>query len=143
MKAEKFYEKYGTKTMLVALPESIEDIIIVTSPNTVSKFKAQFGEKSQVSKGLKPITYVVQSDDMAGTYGALHSAKPYLKKDFIVLNGDDIIDAESIEELMQDNINKLKKDWERKIVLPEIKKAFEDRNKFVNEQAGNFPNKFL
>ena len=90
--------------ILNALPESIEDIIIVTSPNTASKFKDQFGEQFQASKGTKPIIYTVQSDDMAGTYGALHSAKPHLKKDFIVLNGDDIIDTESIEELMQHDL---------------------------------------
>lgn len=87
-----------------ALPESIEDIIIVTSPNTVSKFKAQFGDQFQTSKGLRPIAYAIQSNEMAGTYGALHSAKPYLKKEFIVLNGDDIIDTESLEELIRHDL---------------------------------------
>jgi len=48
-----------------------------------------------------------------------------------------------IEELMESNRKKLKKDWERKIVLPEVKKAFEARYKMVNEQAGDFPKKYF
>ncbi len=49
----------------------------------------------------------------------------------------------SIPELMQANMDKLKKDWERKIVLPEVKKAFEARHKKMLEQAGDFPENFL
>ncbi len=51
--------------------------------------------------------------------------------------------AKPIDDLMQSNRDKLKKDWARKIVLPEVKKAFEERNKFVNEQSGNFPDKYF
>jgi hypothetical protein len=47
------------------------------------------------------------------------------------------------EQFTQSNREKLKKDWDRKVVLPEIKKAFEARHHFVWEQAGNFPEKFL
>jgi HD superfamily phosphodiesterase len=39
--------------------------------------------------------------------------------------------------------DKMKKDWERKIVLPEVKEAFKNRYKFMQEMIGNFPDKFL
>ncbi len=47
------------------------------------------------------------------------------------------------EELMQENIRKAMKDWNQKIVLPEVKKAFEKRHKFLLEQCGKFPSKYL
>jgi len=47
------------------------------------------------------------------------------------------------QQLIKDNIQKSTIDWEKKIVLPEIKKAFEQRHNFLLEQAGNFPEKFL
>ena len=48
-----------------------------------------------------------------------------------------------LKELMLSNINKALKDWNRKIVLPEVKKAFEIRHKLLLEQNGQFPSKFL
>lgn len=51
--------------------------------------------------------------------------------------------GKNFEELMADNIEKALKDWNKKIVLPEIKKAFEMRHKFLLEQSGEFPEKFL
>jgi len=47
------------------------------------------------------------------------------------------------EVLMDDNREKLLKDWKRKIVIPEVKKSFENRYDFLLEQCGNFPEKFL
>ncbi|KKQ98539.1 MAG: hypothetical protein UT24_C0009G0039 [Candidatus Woesebacteria bacterium GW2011_GWB1_39_12] len=49
----------------------------------------------------------------------------------------------TFEELMEDNKGKALKDWNRKIVLPEVKKAFENRNRFVMENSGDFPEKYL
>jgi hypothetical protein len=49
----------------------------------------------------------------------------------------------TFEELMQDNRYKADKDWNRKIVLPEARKAFESRYKYACEEAGDLPAKFL
>ncbi|MFA6383192.1 MAG: HD domain-containing protein [Parcubacteria group bacterium] len=49
----------------------------------------------------------------------------------------------TFEELMEDNIKKAKKDWERKIVLPEVKIAFQERYNLSLERAGLLPEKYL
>lgn len=50
----------------------------------------------------------------------------------------------SFEELMQDNVRKIEKDWKRKIVIPEIGKAFEGRYFFLREQSAfELPAKFF
>lgn len=51
--------------------------------------------------------------------------------------------GKGVEELMDGNRHKAKKDWERKIVLPEVKETFKERNKFVLESSGVFPEKYL
>ena len=47
------------------------------------------------------------------------------------------------EELMASNQAKTMKDWDRKMVLPEVRKAFETRHRVMLEQAGDFPERFL
>ena len=47
------------------------------------------------------------------------------------------------EELMSDNRFKLGKDWNRKIVLPEARKAFENRHKIMLEETGEIPDHFI
>lgn len=47
------------------------------------------------------------------------------------------------EELMRDNVKKAMNDWNRKIVLPEVRKAFEQRHKYLLEESGKFPEKFI
>jgi hypothetical protein len=47
------------------------------------------------------------------------------------------------EELMQENLKKARKDWQHKIVLPEARQAFEARHRFLCEQSGELPDKFL
>ncbi len=48
-----------------------------------------------------------------------------------------------IEEMMADNLEKLKRDWERKIVIPELKKSFEGRYNYLLELRGIYPDKFI
>lgn len=49
----------------------------------------------------------------------------------------------TFEQLMEGNLRKAKKDWEYKIVLPEARAAFELRHRFLCEQSGELPEKFL
>jgi hypothetical protein len=47
------------------------------------------------------------------------------------------------ERLTQDNAAKAIKDWQRKIVLPEVKEAFKGRYNFLLEQCGIFPENYI
>lgn len=47
------------------------------------------------------------------------------------------------QELMQSDINKTMKDWDRKMVLPEVRQAFEARHLQILENAGQLPEHFL
>jgi hypothetical protein len=49
----------------------------------------------------------------------------------------------TVEELLQRNIAKLNKDWERKITIPEVKEKFQARYNFIKEQSGLLPDSFL
>ncbi|HEX7963392.1 MAG TPA: HD domain-containing protein [Candidatus Saccharimonadales bacterium] len=53
-------------------------------------------------------------------------------------NGD-----KSFEELMAGNIRKAKKDWERKVVLPEAREAFERYFDATFVQNGELPDRFV
>ena len=46
-------------------------------------------------------------------------------------------------QLMADNRRKLRKDWSRKIVLPEARSAFATRYRLIMEQVGDLPERFL
>lgn len=47
------------------------------------------------------------------------------------------------EALLKENRRKALVDWEKKIVLPEVKKAFSLRHKFLMEQLGDLPTDYL
>jgi HD domain len=47
------------------------------------------------------------------------------------------------KSLMESNLKKADKDWNRKIILPEARQAFEARHQILLEQAGHFPDTFL
>jgi hypothetical protein len=74
--------------------------------------------------------------------GCSHLAGPFLK---IFWNEatDKTFAGKTFEELMAGDRRKLEKDWNRKIVLPEARQAFEQRYKFLLEQSGELPAKFL
>ncbi len=46
-------------------------------------------------------------------------------------------------ELIAENLRKAKVDWKKKVVLPEIKEAFNKRFQFVIESFGTLPEKYL
>ena len=47
------------------------------------------------------------------------------------------------KDLMEDNRQKIMRDWSRKIVLPEARAAFEARHSFLLEQTGDLPQRFI
>ncbi|HSW65691.1 MAG TPA: HD domain-containing protein [Bacillota bacterium] len=47
------------------------------------------------------------------------------------------------EEIMAENVRKLGVDWERKVVLPEARAAFQVRHDVSMEQSGKLPSSFL
>lgn len=49
----------------------------------------------------------------------------------------------SIEELLSDNNKKVIKDWEKKILLPEVKISFQERYNHLLEIIGNLPEKYI
>lgn len=56
---------------------------------------------------------------------------------------DQTFKGKTFEELMQLNLAKARKDWRRKIVLPEARQAFEARYKHICELSGELPERFL
>jgi hypothetical protein len=51
--------------------------------------------------------------------------------------------GKTFEELMHLDRAKVEKDWARKIVLPEARQAFEARYKFILEQSGALPDRYI
>ncbi|HKU19036.1 MAG TPA: HD domain-containing protein [Candidatus Saccharimonadales bacterium] len=49
----------------------------------------------------------------------------------------------TVEQLMELNISKANKDWNRKIVLPEARNAFEGRYHYLLERSGILPERFF
>ncbi len=47
------------------------------------------------------------------------------------------------DELMESNLRKLNKDWNRKIVLPEVKEKLHERYEFLRESFGEIPERIL
>ncbi len=89
-------------------------------------------KKNEIDIRTTPIeTQIVSSADGASHLtGVFYSS--YFNED-----GDDFITT-------QNNLReKIEKDWNRKIVLPEVQKAFEGRYLKAKEMLGKFPDKFL
>lgn len=101
--------------------------------NKTIEYLSIFEKKMEIDLSLAPIEVrIVSSAD-----GVSHMVGPFMSI-FFYENP-----TKSIEDITQGNINKSKKDWERKIVLPEVKKAFEGRYNFTLESNGDIPDRFL
>lgn len=101
--------------------------------NKVIELLAVFEKKMEIDLNTAPLEVkIVSSADAAS-----HLVGPFWSIYFRENSN------KTIPELMESNRNKLKKDWDRKIVLPEVRAAFEARHKFAWEQSGNFPEKFI
>lgn len=51
--------------------------------------------------------------------------------------------SKTMEELQESQRQKLAKDWDKKITLPEVRNAFQTRFQVHSETAGNLPSKYL
>ena len=91
--------------------------------------------ESKMTTDLKTAPIEVQIVSSAD--GASHLVGPFFSIYWKEYN------TKTIAELTASNTKKLIKDWERKIVLPEVKKAFDQRHTMVIEQMGEFPDIFL
>ena len=99
----------------------------------VIKYIEIIDKKENLEKDSVPIEIkIVSSAD-----GAAHLVGPFFKL-FWYENAE-----KDFEELMNENKGKATKDWNKKIVLPEVKKAFEERHLHLLEQSGVFPEQFI
>ncbi|MDA9128899.1 hypothetical protein N9J72_00285 [Candidatus Gracilibacteria bacterium] len=48
-----------------------------------------------------------------------------------------------VDSLVEDNVYKLLKDWNRKIVFPEARESFTERHEIMMEREGNFSEKYI
>lgn len=88
-------------------------------------------KKNEIDIRTTPIeTQIVSSAD-----GASHFTGVFYSNIFVV--GDDFI---TTQKHLRD---KIEKDWNRKIVLPEVRAAFQSRYERAKELLGDFPDSFL
>lgn len=101
--------------------------------NTVLNYIEILDKKENLIADTTPIEIkIVSSSD-----GAAHHVGPFYYLWWHENPG------KNFEELMEDNVRKLNKDWDKKIVLPEVIQAFSARRDFLLEQTGTMPEKFL
>ena len=111
------------KLMEIGLPGKIIDQVIVG-------VKA-IDEKIYLETALIEVKIVSSAD------GAAHLIGPF----FLIWFYEN--PNRPINELMEKNIQKVRTDLEKKIVLPEVKEVFLHRYNLVLEQNGIFPDKYL
>ncbi len=92
---------------------------------------AIFDKKSNIAKAPIEVQIVSSAD------GASHLIGPFYAIHWKEQS------QQSCEGLMKENRRKALVDWNKKIVLPEVKKAFLSRHKSLLERRGKFPKKYL
>lgn len=101
--------------------------------NTVVDYWKLFEQKNEIDLRTAPIeVQIVSSAD-----GASHLTGVFYPSYF----GDE--PKESFQSTQEHLREKIEKDWNRKIVLPEARKAFEQRYLKAKELLGIFPDKFI
>jgi hypothetical protein len=96
-------------------------------PENVDKV-ISYVETMDKKEGLENPEIPLEIKIISSADGAAHLLGPFFYMWWYEHNEKDF------EELMGDGIRKAKRDWERKIVLPEVKEAFKERHKTVMEQ---------
>lgn len=74
--------------------------------------------------------------------GCSHITGPFLEI-FWNVETDKTFAGKDYREMMALNKTKIDKDWQYKIVLPEARKAFEERHRYRLEEAGELPETFF
>lgn len=90
-----------------------------------------FDNKSNISKAPIEVKIVSSADGASHLIGPFYAI--YWKEH----------SQQSCEDLIKENRRKALVDWNKKIVLPEVKKAFLSRYKLLLERRGKFPKKYL
>jgi len=88
-------------------------------------------EEIDISQEAIEVQIICSADGAAHFTGLFYSS--YFRDD----------SDESVESIKNRIRAKIKKDWERKIVLPELKKAFQNRYLRALEIVGEYPEKFI
>ncbi|MCF7865744.1 MAG: hypothetical protein K9M11_04550 [Candidatus Pacebacteria bacterium] len=101
--------------------------------NKILEYLEIFESKMTVDLNIAPIEVKIASSSDA----ASHLVGPFYSIYFWENPG------KTVPELVQSNRNKLIKDWNRKVVLPEVRKAFESKHSFMMEQTADFPDKYF
>ncbi|MCH7850838.1 MAG: hypothetical protein IH845_04310 [Nanoarchaeota archaeon] len=99
--------------------------------NKVSRYVEIMDEKKDLKNSAIEIQIMSSVDGVAHLIGPFFSIYWYENSE------------KEIEELLEDNIKKALKDWDKKVVLKEIRDRFQSRHDFLMEQFGKFPERFF
>lgn len=97
----------------------------------------KYWERMEMKNEIDISKECIEVQIVSSADGAAHLAGKFFSTYF----GD--FKEESLEETVARIKKKIKQDWERKIVLPEVKKAFEQRYLMALEITGEYPKKFI
>lgn len=99
---------------------------------------ATMDKKMEIDLKQSPIEVQI----VATADGCSHMVGPFMHV-FWHEATDETFKGHTYEQLMLANLAKAEKDWNRKIVLPEARRAFASRYQFLREQSGDLPEKFF